>query len=141
MTDLTIPPQTEDGWVHDHDGIHFMKRNGPIWYRPRGHRLDVGFLAVAEVHGNNLGVIHGGMIASFADFALGHAVWYAHGRTPVVTIHLDVNFVSAAMAGEWISCTPEIVMQGRSVTFVRGDIMAGIRVVATTSGVWKPVRN
>jgi len=118
-----------------------MKRNGPIWYRLRGNRLDVGFLAVAEIHGNNLGVIHGGMIASFADFALGHAVWYAHIRTPIVTIHLDVNFVSAAMAGEWISCTPEIVMQARLVSFVRGDIMAGVCVVATTSGVWKPIRS
>lgn len=139
MTRAAIPPETEEGWVHDHVGIHFMERNGPIWYRPLGDRLEVGFLAVAEVHGNNLGIVHGGMLASFADFALGHAVWYAHDRKIVVTAHLDVNFISGAKAGEWIHCTPEIVRKAHSLTFIRGDIKADERVVATASGVWKAV--
>lgn len=139
MTLCAIPPETEDGWANDHDGIHFMRRNGPIWYRRRGDRLDVGFLAVAEVHGNNQDIIHGGMIASFADFALGHAVWYAHDRAPVVTVHLGLEFVSAGKAGDWVHCTPEIVRRTRSLTFIRGDILAGDRVIATASGVWKAV--
>lgn len=136
---MTIPPETEDGWSHDHDGIHFMERNGPIWYRRRGRAVDVGFLAVAERHGNNMDIVHGGMIMSFADFALGHAVWYARDRAPVVTIEMDVKFISAGRAGDWIHCTPEIIRQTRSITFVRGDILADGRVIATADGVWKAV--
>lgn len=139
MTRPPIPPETEDGWVTDHEGIHFMERNGPIWYKPQADRLEVGFLAVAERHGNNQGIMHGGMIMSFADFALGHAVWYAHGRERVVTIEMDVKFVAAGTDGDWIHCTPEIVRQTRSITFIRGDIMAGNRLIATASGVWKAI--
>ena len=137
MTRPQIPPEVEDGWFHDHDGIHFMERNGPIWYRVDGERLRVGFLAEAEVHGNNMDIMHGGMIMSFADFALGHAVWYAHDRGRVVTLELEIKFVSAARSGEWIHCTPEIVRRTRSITFIRGDIFASDRLVATASGVWK----
>ncbi|MBF9032688.1 PaaI family thioesterase [Rhodobacterales bacterium HKCCE2091] len=139
MTRAPIPPEVEDGWVTDHDGIHFMERNGPIWYRRGEDRVEVGFLAVEETHGNNQGIMHGGMIMSFADFALGHAVWYAHDRAPVVTIQMDVKFVAAGIAGDWIHCTPEIVRRTRSITFIRGDILSGDRLVATASGVWKAV--
>ena len=140
MTRAPIPPEVEDGWAHDHEGIHFMERNGPIWYRRDGDGLEVGFLAEERVHGNNQGIMHGGMIMSFADFALGHAVWYAHDRTSVVTIEMDIKFVSAGMAGDWIHCRPEILRKTRSITFIRGDIMAGDRLVATASGVWKKTR-
>ena len=137
MTRPAIPPEVEEGWATDHEGIHFMERNGPIWYRVDGERLHVGFRAVAEIHGNNMGIMHGGMIMSFADFALGHAVWYAYDRATVVTIELDVKFVSAVTAGEWVHCTPEIVRRTRSLTFIRGDIFAGDRLAASASGVWK----
>jgi len=134
-----IPPETEDGWQRHDDDNPFMILNGPIWYREEGGLLHVGFRSVHEVHGNSLGYIHGGMLAAFADFALGHKVWFAHDRKPIVTAHLDINYVSGGLAGEWIHCTPEIVRKTRSLCFVRGDIMAAGRVVATASGVWKSI--
>lgn len=134
-----IPPEVEDGWFRCDKGNPFQFRNGTIWYCQRDGLVHVGFLAVAEIHGNLMGYVHGGMLAAFADFALGHAIWFAHDRKPIVTAHLDINYVSGAKPGEWIHCTPQIVRKTRSLAFMRGDIMAADRVVATANGVWKAI--
>ncbi|HEU0221660.1 MAG TPA: PaaI family thioesterase [Paracoccaceae bacterium] len=132
-----IPPDIEEGWQRHDSGIPFMVRNGPVWHRLRDGRYEGGFLPAPEVHGNLYGYVHGGMLAAFADFALGHACWFANERARVVTVHLDINFVTAAKVGTWIGCEVEIVRKTRSLCFPRGDFVAEGQVLATASGVWK----
>lgn len=133
-----IPPEREDGWERLESGIPFMLHNGPVWFRRRDERYECGFLPRAEIHGNLHGIVHGGMLAAFADFGLGHACTFATGGR-VVTIHLDISYVAAARTDRWIGCDVEIVRRTRSLSFLRGDLMANGALLATASGVWKIV--
>ena len=95
-----------------------------------------GFLADAR-HGNKRGVVHGGMLATAFDVALGNASWAAAGQRPSATVQLTVQFVGALQLGEFAVVGTEIVRATRSLVFVRGTMRVGERVVATADGVWK----
>ena len=114
----------------------FMAQLGPTWRRLRDGRIEHAFDA-SEIHRNSNGVVHGGMLMTFADYVLGYAARMDHQEQRSVTISLKVDFVSAARIGERISCTAEIVRRTRSLYFMRGDVLVGTRIVATASGVWK----
>ena len=60
-----------------------------------------GFVA-EQRHLNLGGVVHGGMLMSFADDALGMTVWQAVGRRPVTTVQLNTQFVSPVRLGELV---------------------------------------
>src|SRR3712207_8296997 len=49
-----------------------------------------GFVAEAR-HINLGGVVHGGMLMSFADDVLGMTVWEAAGRKPCTTVQLNTR--------------------------------------------------
>jgi acyl-coenzyme A thioesterase PaaI-like protein len=118
-------------------GIPFMLHNGPVWFRTDGGQYECGFLPVPAIHGNLYGYVHGGMLAAFADFGLGHACWFANGERRAVTVSLEVRFVAAATVGTWIGCKVELIRRTRSLCFPRGDLVASGKVVAAASGVWK----
>ena len=64
--------------------------------RRRGWRY--GFLA-EQRHLNIGGVVHGGMLMSFADDVLGMTVWEAAGRKPCTTVQLNTQFIAPVQAG------------------------------------------
>lgn len=132
-----IPPDREDGWERLGLDMPFMRNNGPIWLRIGFGRYEYGFLPTAEIHANLYGNVHGGMLAAFADFALGHACRAASGDRRSVTVSLDLKYIAAARPGDWIGCEVEIVRRTGSLYFSRGDMIARGAVVTTASGVWK----
>ena len=109
---------------------------GPFYNPPGGDAEGCGFVASAK-HGNKRGVVHGGMIATAFDVALGNASWHAAGGKPCATVQLNVTFVAAVKVGEFAAVTAEIVKATRSIVFLRGTMRVGERVVATADGVWK----
>jgi acyl-coenzyme A thioesterase PaaI-like protein len=126
---------TAEGWrpVKD-DG--FIGLVGPIYARKREDDLEFGFRAQAK-HANLRKVIQGGMLMTFADRALGRNAWKAAGDKPVATIEFNMHFVSAGALGEFVEIRPEVVRKTASLVFMRGDVMAGSRIVATATGIWK----
>jgi acyl-coenzyme A thioesterase PaaI-like protein len=132
---MTAPDMT--GWTrYENPGDDFVEHVGPIWIRVEGDVREYAFLPVAS-HGNPNKVVHGGMLMTFADIALGHPCWVDQGGQATVTASLTLNFVSGARMGELVTCRPEIVRKTRSLYFPRGDLMQGDRCVATAGGVWK----
>ena len=109
---------------------------GPLRIARDGDALAFGF-EVGPQHLNAGGRVHGGMIASLADHALGLTVWEAIGRQSCATIQLTIQYVSAATLGEFLEARGEVIRATRSVVFIRGLVMAGERIVATADGVWK----
>jgi acyl-coenzyme A thioesterase PaaI-like protein len=128
--------ETLPGWTRYDEPNAFMLHNGPLWGRIVDGRREYAFRG-GDIHGNLNGVVHGGMITTFADHALGHACWMDNGGKGAVTAHLAVSFVSAARLGELVTCRVEIVRKTSALYFPRGDLMVGERVVATATGVWK----
>lgn len=95
-----------------------------------------GFVA-EQRHLNLGGVVHGGMLMSFADDALGATVWQAAGRRPCTTVQLSTQFVSPVRLGELVEVRAEVLRATRTVVFVRGVLEAGGRAVVHADGVWK----
>jgi acyl-coenzyme A thioesterase PaaI-like protein len=117
----------------------FAESVGPL-YVHEGEPPRFGFLAEPR-HGNVRESVHGGMLMTLADQVLGLTVMQAVGlETPVVTVSLHCDFVSAARPGEWIEGEATITRMTRSLIFVRGSLSHGRRVVLSAAGVWKKVR-
>ncbi|HYZ61030.1 MAG TPA: PaaI family thioesterase [Acetobacteraceae bacterium] len=123
------------GWVI-RPGKAFNTHVGPFYQRAGGDALQCGFIA-DERHGNKRGVVHGGMLATAFDVALGNASWDAAGGKPCATIQLNVQFVGAMSLGEFAEIAAEVVRTTRSLVFLRGVMTVGDRVIATADGVWK----
>ncbi|WP_286828176.1 MULTISPECIES: PaaI family thioesterase [Kordiimonas] len=113
---------------------------GPFYLKDNGdgtHRS--AFVAEAERHCNAGGMLHGGLLMSFADFALFAIAKEALGGFGV-TVAFNSEFVSAGQAGELVEATGEITRDTRSLIFVRGKIFSGDRTIMAFSGIIKKVK-
>ena len=125
------------GWErYGHDDTGFIGLIGPFWSRPKGDSVQYAFMAETKHH-NRRGVVQGGMLMTFADRSMGMTCWYANGKKPQATVHLDVHFVEGVQIGEFIEMHAKVVRRTRSLIFMSGELMVGTRVVATANGVWK----
>ena len=95
------------------------------------------FLRIDERHVNGRGVIHGAMLMTFADLALGQAAWDATDKASVVTVNMQSQFLKTARVGDVISVLPVVVRRTRSLLFLRGDFEVAENVVFIASSVWK----
>ena len=114
----------------------FIGLVGPFWTRQEGETHLFAFTA-APKHHNRRGVVQGGMLMTFADRSMGMTCWYANGKQPQATVHLDVHFVDAVQIGEFVEAKCRVVRRTRSLIFMAGELVVGARVVATANGVWK----
>ena len=118
--------------------VRYTAAVGPSWMKLLDGSPIVGLQAQEHLGNDNLGIVHGGAIMTFADMALGCGVAYAlGGKANFVTAQMAVQFVAAANVGEFITCQPEVVRKTSSLVFVRGLIVAGERVVASCDGIFK----
>lgn len=101
-------------------------------------------LALGPYHLNQLGIPHGGVIASLLDSALGHAVAFADGPEQpqhAVTLSLTVHYIAQAADNAVLFAEGRRSGGGRSVAFARGWVADETgRVVASGEGVFKYVR-
>ena len=123
------------GWTR-REGERFIGLVGPIWEKAEGDARRYGLLA-EERHLNRGGVMHGGMVMTFADQALGLAAWAANGERPQATIQLDTHFVSGVREGDFVEARCRVVRQTRSLLFMSAELAVGERVAATSNGIWK----
>ena len=124
-----------NGWeAYTDDG--FIGLVGPFWQKFEGDAPRFGFL-VEPKHHNRRNVLQGGMLMTFADRSMGVTCWYANGKRPQATVHLDVHFVDAVQIGEWVEAHCRVVRRTRALVFMSAQLMVGDRVVGTANGVWK----
>lgn len=124
-----------EGWTKtvDHGFIELV---GPLWSRREPEGMAHGFLAEAR-HLNRGGIVHGGMLMTFADQALGFASIEAAPGGRRATIQLDTHFVAAVREGDFVVARCRVVRRTRSVMFMTGTLSVGESVVATANGIWK----
>ena len=129
------PAGVPEGWT-PRPTKAFGTHVGPFYNAPGGDALGCGFVAQPK-HGNKRGVVHGGMIATAFDVALGNAAWDAVGQKPCATVQLNVSFLGALQVGEFAAVQAEVVKATRTMVFMRGTMVAAGRIVAMADGVWK----
>lgn len=110
---------------------------GPLYARrPRGKPLVVG-LRIDEKHLNSRGICHGGVLATLADLSLGYAMHaQAGGKGGFVTAHLDVDYVGAARAGDWIESRVDIQRIGTRLAFASCYLVALERRIVRASAIF-----
>jgi uncharacterized protein (TIGR00369 family) len=87
---------------------------------------------IGEPHTNSRGMLHGGVIATLADNAMGLTLGMALGGNlkGIVTTSLAVDYVGAAQLGQWLQITPRIVKVGRSSGLIDALITADGETIA-----------
>ena len=95
-------------------------------------------LRVLRHHCNAVDVVHGGMLATFADTALAQGLLSTGEvsfNTP--TINLNVDYLSGSVLGEWLESRVTINHRTRRMGFISTMIIAGERPVLRVSGLFK----
>jgi acyl-coenzyme A thioesterase PaaI-like protein len=92
---------------------------------------------VAEKHMNVGGTIHGGMLMSFVDMAMGQSSRLATGATGGSTVSLNCDFVGPGRLGDVIEARVKISRRARTMIFLSAEISAGDRLLLVATGLWK----
>lgn len=85
-------------------------------------------------HANPLGVIHGGLMTSLADAAMGNAI-RSLGIT-AVTADISVAMIAAAPFGERLVGKGKVVKAGRNLIFAEAGVWAGERLISQSKGTF-----
>ncbi len=113
----------------------FSTHNGPFFHKVTEDGFAHGFRVLPR-HCNSRGIVHGGMLMTFADGLLATAVWRATGKVGL-TVRMNSDFLSIARPGEWVEGTAAVTRAGRSLVFAEARVNASARLVLTASGVFK----
>lgn len=86
---------------------------------------------------NARGTVHGGILATLADVALGYAT--AFSSTPpanLVTANLALDFTGTAAIGDWLEAHVDVQKRGSRLAFANCYITANEQRIARASAVF-----
>ena len=114
----------------------FLETIGPLYSAGSGASLVIG-IRVQEKHTNARGTLHGGVLASIADIALGYGLATSTSPpTSMVTANLSVDFAGSAKIGDWIETTLDIQKIGSRMAFANVYFSVAGERIARASGVF-----
>ena len=111
----------------------------PLYSKKTETAVIIG-LRLAKPHTNSRGLIHGGLIASLADNAMGYSCALVMGWTSsLVTISLAVDYVGSAEIGQWLAVESDVIKTGSTICFAQSLIQADDIVIARANGTFRVV--
>lgn len=136
MTDSDAEDGLPDGYrLHDRpSGMTAPWR--PIYARVTSEAYILA-LRVREPHLNARGFVHGGLISTLSDNAMGYSCAHRLGGHGLVTINLNVDYLGMARAGAWLEFATHFVRAGRSICFAQCYVTADGEVVARANATFK----
>jgi uncharacterized protein (TIGR00369 family) len=138
----TPQPVAEGEWAGwgRYDTDPYENLTGPFYSRRDEAGQMVCAFRAERKHMNGGGHMHGGCMATFADYALFMIADEALTGVGSVTASLNCEFVDAAQEGELIEARGDVVRAGGSMVFVRGLITASGRPITNFSAIVKKIR-
>jgi len=99
-------------------------------------------MATTEDMANHSGVVHGGMITTLADSAMGRSLRTLHpGVVRAMSFDLKLNFINAAKVGETLRATGHVIHAGRRTAVAECRVEGSdTRLVATASATFAVTR-
>ena len=92
---------------------------GPFYFEPKDSDGFGGYgFQLKATHCNAMGSVHGGVLMTFADFALCMAATDHYETETCVTVSFSCEFLRGADLGQIISCQPRINRKTGSLVFV-----------------------
>jgi len=146
MTDLVVAGEFDPaaaGWSRL-EARTFLGSVATVWHRDIDGLPCLGLVCEPR-HDNGWGKMHGGILMTLADVGLGAVVGRLRNKdTPrgeprihSPTVQLDVHFIGAVETGDFVYSRAEALRLTKSLTFMRGTLQVGDRVVASAQGVFK----
>ena len=134
-------PATLPAGAENVSNVGFNLYIGPIYRLSAdadGMGACFGFIAAAK-HMNSAGSVHGGMLMSFADVAMGRTARLAATDSELrgATISLTADFVGPGKLGDLIEARVRVTRRTRTLAFMSADIVAGDRPLMVATGLWK----
>jgi uncharacterized protein (TIGR00369 family) len=126
------------GWEPMDEG-GFPDHVGPFWRKQEDGQDLYGIVAEGK-HGNHHKFVHGGLVMTLVDYAVGMASVAAVGHFNQVTLQLDVQFLDPARIDEFLIGRGELLRRTSSLAFLRGTVEASGRIVAAANGIWKIIK-
>jgi uncharacterized protein (TIGR00369 family) len=128
--------QIPSGFVPWDNQGPFLEHVGPIHVRQDSDELILG-LRAEERHANHRGTVQGGLLSTFADFALGRAIEAdADDDKPRATVSLTVDFLKPAKPGDWIESRTRVDRVGGTLAFADCSLSVDDREVVRARAVW-----
>lgn len=112
---------------------------GPFYFKREEKGMQYAFRA-GQQHCNAMGYVHGGVLMTFADFALCMEATDGYQEESCVTVSFSSEFVSAGLIGNMHICEVEKVKKTGSLVFLRGVVKTEGDVVLSFSSVVKRIR-
>jgi uncharacterized protein (TIGR00369 family) len=109
---------------------------GPVYSRGEGKDLVLGLRAETK-HCNTRGTVHGGMLATLADIALGYTLAFSSDPpTGLVTANLSLDFAGTAQVGNWLEARVDVQKQGSRLSFANCYIFVAEQRIVRASAVF-----
>ena len=109
---------------------------GPVYSKGEGEGLVLG-LRVEKKHCNMRGTLHGGILATLADVALGYTIAFStNPPTGLITTNLSLDFAGTAKIGDWIEAGVEVQKKGSRLAFANCYISVGEERIVRASAVF-----
>ena len=103
-----------------------------------GEAILIG-LRAGEPHVNSRGFVHGGLIATLADNAMGLSCHeHLQGAAPIglVTVSLGIDYLGIARIGQWLEFSTSFVKPGRSLCFAQAFVTADGKACARANATF-----
>jgi uncharacterized protein (TIGR00369 family) len=127
------------GWERS-ESDPFELHAGPFYTRRDAAGRWVCAFRAERKHMNGGGFMHGGALATFADYAIFMFAREQLAGSGSVTASLNTEFLDGAQEGDLVEATGEVTRAGGSMVFVRGIARVGDRPVLNFSAIIKKVR-
>lgn len=112
---------------------------GPIYMRIDSKEARVLGLWVDDQHLNHQEAMHGGMVASLADNAMGSLSAHASGG-PIATVHLSIDYLARVPQGRWLEVHSKLDKLGGKMLFTSCEGRIDQQLVFKASAVFSPIR-
>ena len=89
-----------------------LKSNGEVEF----------IMPVREEHTNTYGIIHGGVLVTLLDTAMGYACHCANNNIPTVTLNITSSFIGNCKPGSVTTTIGRVVHAGRRTMVAEGTI-------------------
>lgn len=136
MTDTDTPPGYEISKMLEGG---FGAAIGPLFIRHSSSGPRFAFRAGSK-HTNARGVVHGGMLMTFADQTLGLTAQRALDTVDLATVTLNCDLVASAKPDDLIEGEATITRITKRLIFLKGTITCGDTVLVNTSGLWVRIK-
>ena len=132
----------------------FVEANGPFYFKDENGALTFGIRIEAR-HCNSGGTVHGGLIATICDLALGRNIGLASAPSHILaewrqeqaptslplkkllTINLSIDYSGYAKIGDWIEVRVEVQKIGKALAFASAYVFRGPEKIARSSAVFR----